>query len=372
MKNPFLLYGYKSPELFCDREIEVQKLINAIENGRNITLISLRRIGKTGLIKHLLYHINREKNIQNTLYLDIMSTTNLSDMVKEISTSLLLFERQRSKRFLENISELISGIKAKLSFNAITGAPELEFGYKSENESINDLNLLFSYIGSHKHPFIIAFDEFQQISTYPEKNVEAWFRKFSQEYPDIRFIFSGSSKHILETMFTNSSRPFYQSSEILYLNRINTNTYASFVHHHFTLGKKHIDIALIKEWLDILDNYTFYVQYFFNKVFAVNTRRYTHQILYDACYGILKERENIFINYRNLLTNNQFQLAKAIAKESGVEQPNAQVFIQKHKLPSASSVNTALSTLVNKEMIYYEKGLYKVYDHFFSLWLKSL
>ena len=51
--NPFLVYGYNSPEYFCDREKETDKMISALQNGRNLTLISTRRMGKKGLIKNV-------------------------------------------------------------------------------------------------------------------------------------------------------------------------------------------------------------------------------------------------------------------------------------------------------------------------------
>ena len=38
--NPFLVYGYNSPEYFCDREKETDKMISALQNERNLTLIS--------------------------------------------------------------------------------------------------------------------------------------------------------------------------------------------------------------------------------------------------------------------------------------------------------------------------------------------
>jgi len=372
MDNPFVLYGYKSPDLFCDREVELSKLNSALENGRNTTLISLRRLGKTGLIKHLFHSLNREKSLKNLLYIDIMSTNNISELVKEFSSALIQSEKQQSKRFLQTTSKLLSGIKAKISFNTITGEPELEFGYKTEHESFNDLNLLFEYIGNHKHDFIIAIDEFQQISNYPERQVEAHFRRFSQEYPDIRFIFSGSSKHILETMFTDSSRPFYQSSELLYLNRIDPVTYTTFIHQLFTTRNKRIDPEYIREWIDILDTYTFYVQYFFNKVFSLGKKNNTYEMMYQVASEIMKERENIFINYKNLLSTNQFKLMKALAKENGVSQPTSSHLIHHYKLNQASSVSTALKALMDKEMIYFENNQYKVYDHFFAMWLQGL
>ena len=49
--NPFLISGYYSPEYFCNRERETQTITDALYNGRNLTLIAPRRMGKTGLIK---------------------------------------------------------------------------------------------------------------------------------------------------------------------------------------------------------------------------------------------------------------------------------------------------------------------------------
>jgi AAA+ ATPase superfamily predicted ATPase len=62
--NPFLLKGYKSKDLFCDRETELKCLCENVENGVDTTLISPRRMGKTGLILHLFEHYKGNENIE--------------------------------------------------------------------------------------------------------------------------------------------------------------------------------------------------------------------------------------------------------------------------------------------------------------------
>jgi len=52
LQNPFVTGGYVSPEYFCDREKETGQLLRSIQNGNNVTLISTRRMGKSGLIHH--------------------------------------------------------------------------------------------------------------------------------------------------------------------------------------------------------------------------------------------------------------------------------------------------------------------------------
>ena len=55
VENPFIISGYVSPEYFCDRKEETERLIDAMVNGRNVTMIAPRRMGKTGLIKNAFY-----------------------------------------------------------------------------------------------------------------------------------------------------------------------------------------------------------------------------------------------------------------------------------------------------------------------------
>ncbi len=62
INNPFVVGKYISDEYFCDREKETVTLIKHIKNGRNVALISPRRIGKTGLIEHLF---NQDEIKQN-------------------------------------------------------------------------------------------------------------------------------------------------------------------------------------------------------------------------------------------------------------------------------------------------------------------
>ena len=67
LNNPFVVYGYKGPEYFCDRVSESNKLCSALRNERNVTLVSPRRMGKTGLIHHVFNKMESEDKDCNSI-----------------------------------------------------------------------------------------------------------------------------------------------------------------------------------------------------------------------------------------------------------------------------------------------------------------
>ena len=73
LKNPFVISGYVSPYYFCDREEETKNLIRYVTNGRNVALISTRRMGKTGLIRHC-FQSKEIRDRYHTFFIDIYST----------------------------------------------------------------------------------------------------------------------------------------------------------------------------------------------------------------------------------------------------------------------------------------------------------
>ncbi len=87
--NPFLIAGYHSPEFFCDREMETATILDALYNGRNITLVAPRRMGKTGSIRHAFYRLKVQEPDIVTFYLDIYSTKSLGDFMRLFANAVL-------------------------------------------------------------------------------------------------------------------------------------------------------------------------------------------------------------------------------------------------------------------------------------------
>ena len=123
--NPFLIAGYHSPEFFCDRKAESSTILEALYNGRNITLIAPRRMGKTGLIHHVFYQLKEQKSDVVTLYMDIYSTQSLGDFVRLFANTVLGQLDSVPQKALNRIGQFIRSCRPVFTFDEITGTPKV-------------------------------------------------------------------------------------------------------------------------------------------------------------------------------------------------------------------------------------------------------
>lgn len=370
-KNPFLIYGYKSPEYFCDRQEETQTLISAIKNGRNVTLMSARRMGKTGLINNVFYHIGKSNPEVKCFYLDIFSTQSLKDFTLLFAQTVLGQLDTLSEKILNRMGDFFKSFRPLISTDPFTGAPTVSLTMLSDTAEVS-LKEIFSYIGKSGKECVIAIDEFQQITEYPEKGTEALLRSYMQFMPNVRFIFSGSKQHIMSDMFSLPNRPFYQSTQKMNLGSIDRKEYHKFASGHLAKVGIVLSAEIFDYMFDNLYEHTWYVQRVLNKLYEAGNGTINPQDIDMTIQSIVKEEEYNFQKQYSMLTQNQQNLLKAVAVEKTVKNINGKEFIGKHNLGATSSVNRALSYLIQNEFILDTPAGYQVYDRFMAVWLSRL
>lgn len=365
--NPFTLSGYKSPELFCNRFLETKRLINAIENQRNITLISARRMGKTGLLMHTFHHLSNDKSLI-PVYFDIMGTTSLSEFA-EVFSNALMRSISKTENAFRGFMKKLAAVRPGLSFDPLSGEPRLSLDIRNEKEAGLSLDLIFSLISKEKRSFVIAIDECQQITSYPEKNVEAALRSRIQQINNMSIIFSGSKKHMLSDIFSQASRPFFNSTEMMFLDVIPREEYFSFIRSHFSGKGKSIGNDALENIASHTGLHTFYVQFLCNRLFG-SFKNITAKEVDQMLHMILQENEPIYASYLNLITRSQYKTLRAIALEGIVTSPTSGKFLSRHQLGAASSVAQSVESLILKEFIHEKGGSLVLQDKFFSQWIR--
>lgn len=370
VNNPFLIAGYHSPEFFCDREAETATIINALHNGRNVTLIAPRRMGKTGLIRHAFFNLKKQNSAIVTLYMDIYSTNSLADFVRLFANTVLGQLDSGSQKVLNRLARYIRNCRPVFIFDELTGVPKITVDVAA-NEEESTLKGVFNYLASAEKRCYIAIDEFQQITEYPEKGVEALLRSYIQFLPNVNFIFAGSKQHVMQEMFASSKRPFYQSTQLLNIATINRDKYARFAIKHFSDHNLKLPRKVFKAIYDKFDGHTWYVQYLLNRLYGYNSDVDLESISF-AIEQIIEEMSYSYANLLKAYSSGQVKLLKAIAQEGCVKEVLAGDFISKHNLRAASSVSAALKKLVANELVYQTVAGYTIYDRFMAEWLRKM
>ena len=366
--NPFLLTGYVSPDYFCDREQETKKLISALQNGRNVTLISPRRMGKTGLIRHIFHQMEAEKQAK-CYYVDLYKTDSLASLVKQLASVVLGSLDTTEAKIIKQVTTFFKSLRPLLSFDSLTGVPTFMVDVKPELAE-HSLAEIFSYMEQSGQLCVIAMDEFQAIVDYGEKNVEALLRSHIQHLTSVQFIFSGSQRHVLENMFASANRPFYQSTQIMNLYEIQESSYYQFSSEKLEAHHQQMPADVFNDLYQLLAGHTWYIQMVLNRLYESGQKQITKSLVNKVLNEIIDENEATFQTFMRLITPAQARLLKAIAKEGTVQQALGSSFISKYQLGATSTVRSAIQALVEKELVLDCQGAYQVYDHFFSLWLK--
>jgi uncharacterized protein len=369
--NPFLITGYISPEYFCDRETETGIILEAVTNRRHLTLFSPRRYGKTALIKHVFY-LGEKKKLYVPVYTDIMATTSMPEFVENFGKAVLSAHAKNTSALKKMMNSLAS-IRPKFMIDSLTGEPSVTLTVNNEKEAVESMEAIFYYLRNQNSNFVVSIDEFQQISYYPEKNMEALLRTYVQLVENVSIIFSGSRKHILTQMFSMPDRPFYNSTQIMEIERISHDSYSSFILKRFSEGKKTISPDAMDMIFEITSLKTFYVQYLCNRLYSTYKRVDTHEVR-EMIFRIINENEPVYAGYLNLLTSQQFRVLRAISQNDGIDAPTSKEFISKYNLGAASSASQSVKSLEDKEFISFYDGKYRLNDTFFMQWLihKSL
>lgn len=370
--NPFPVVGYYGPALFCDREKEIAKLSGNLQGGINTTLISVRRMGKTALLYRIFDEI--EKNEEAIcLYIDLYPTQSIKDLTRQLATAVmkkLPVKKSSGRKFLN----FIRGFRPVITYDPLTGAPEVRFEYSATADYELTVSALMNYLDEQKVPVYLAFDEFQMIASYHEVNTEALLRSMIQPLKNVHFVFCGSNRHMMTEIFSNSKRPFFASTRIISLSAIPKVKYSEFIAEQFAGNGRTITPEAVDFILEWTRRHTYYTQSVCNALYATGVKYADIVKARAVCAEILEEQEKSFLQYRSLLTSNQWQVLMAIAKEQKVYKPQSGEFIQKYSLSIPATTKRAFDALLEKEMIYGESDkagtFYSVYDLFLSRWLE--
>ena len=372
ISNPFIATGKIPAEYFCDRKEETKRLTQSLTNGANVVLMSPRRVGKTQL---MLYCFDQPKISSQyiIIFIDILKTSTLNEFTYELGKAVFNALASRGQKMLKMVLASMHSLVGNVGFDLATGLPTFGISIGDIQNPIYSLEEIFKTLEKTDKRCIVAIDEFQQIANYPEKNIEALLRSHIQQLSNAQFIFSGSERHLLEEMFLDSARPFYNSADIQNLEVIALDKYADFVRHHFLTNNKQIEDEAINYIYETFDGNTYYNQKAFREAYAITsfdslcTKKTTELIVNQ----MISEADRHYSEIMARLALPQKELLYAVAREHRARQITSGAFIRRHSLKSASSVQSSIKKLLSYGLVSFDSGDYFVADQLMRLWLQK-
>lgn len=234
MNSPFPYERIANPNEFFGREEEFEKLSNIVKYSNNMLIHSKRRMGKSSLIK-TFFEQNKEDYL--CIYVDIFDITSKEDFAQLLLKALANAGKFDLKTAIKNLTSLFKRVRVEptidpntleYSIKPIVATLSFEEMFEDFFNSLNEL--------SKTNKIILAIDEFQQIANITDVNLDAMMRKYIQEKQNISYIFLGSKRHLLTSLFEYKA-PLYELATHFELKPIELEAI-------FEYAKKYLDISL--------------------------------------------------------------------------------------------------------------------------------
>lgn len=247
--------GLATGKAFCDRIAVRKTILRNIEGCRHTLLSSPRRYGKSSLAEEAM---TESKLPFEKVDLFVAKDAKVIEhfMVKSVR-KLIGKVVSGPEQVFHLIKDSLKHLRPKVEVGS--NGVNVEFELASPDVAVNILELLSALdliLKRKEAKVILFFDEFQQIGRLGKgMSIEGSIRHVAQETKNIVFIFSGSNRHLLTTMFDDSNRPLYKLCDQIDIERIKASDYTRFLN----------DIAN-KAWGQNLSDDTL------NKIFLVTER----------------------------------------------------------------------------------------------------
>lgn len=264
--NPFVL-GRCAEAHFCGREAETSLLKHHLENGRDVVLTGNRRLGKTGLIHHLLSQPDVRDRIYG-FYVEALPTQSATSLTRLLCCSILEEANRRQGAWLTKLKKALSSVSLQVTVDDTLQA-SLSIGYNAVKTPELTLRELFAFLNVLDRPAIIAIDEFQQVGQHQDKTAAALIRSCAQQAPNVRLIYSGSRRPMLSEMFHKSNQPCDPSAVFMNLEPIPENVYRDFSQMQFRRAGKTLPEGLFHDIYAEHQGVTWHIHYLLNVLFSL-------------------------------------------------------------------------------------------------------
>lgn len=372
MKTPFTFGKIVSEKDFTNRENETARLVQNFNSLTHSILISPRRWGKSSLVvKASKLALKGNRNLR-FCFIDLNNVRTEEQFYEYLATEVLKVSSTKLESIVETTKNLLGQFIPTITLSP-TPESNLQLGldWNAVKKQPGDILDLAERIAiSSKNNYIICIDEFQNISEF--ENPEAFqktLRAHWQKHQNVSYCLYGSKRHMLMDVFTSASMPFYKFGDIIFLDKISTDNWVSFITGRFNDTGKGIGKDTATLIANLAECHSYYVQQLSQQSWLRTEADCSDEIVREAFEDMVLQLSMLYQTITDGLNNTQINLLKAII--NGVEQLSAKATIQSYKLGTSANVLKAKNALIGKEIIDDQNNSNAFLDPFYKYWLKK-
>ena len=369
--NPFKFGSVVSGDYFYNRTEELNRIKQTLAGGNNITLYAPRRYGKSSLVKKALVELEKQGFI--TIYVDFMSVYSREIFIKNYSKAIAEGEKQSLEATVKKIAKLITGIVPSVSSDS-GGLPAFSLSWiqgSNKEQTLIDVINLPQQLASNKLKWIIAFDEFQEVTKFNGENFEKTLRSCIQHHNNVSYLFLGSKTHLLQDMFNNRNRAFYNSALIMGIGKISEEKSIEFLTSRFRNTGVSIDKNIAIYLLRSVDNIPYYIQFIafeiwqlaqLNNIYVVSTTD-----IDKALETIIQLKSDYYWEIINKQTSYRKKVLYVLS--CGVKEMFSKETTYNYNLGSISTTQKALDVFIQDGLVEKMDNHYILSDPLFKLFI---
>lgn len=369
-ENPFLFGKSVEGDFFTDRVEDTKRLEANLSHGINTFLVSPRRWGKTSLVKKVIAN-NQRDDIRYVL-VDMFYCKSESAFYHLFANDMI---RQTSSKFdewVDNAKRFLSNITPKFSFGSDPMNDfSISFEWNSDDGTDLEILRLPEKIAEKKGiRVVVCFDEFQQLGLFEDPlNFQKKLRSVWQHQQNVTYCMFGSKMHMMTSLFSDSSRPLYKFGDVMFLKKIPTGEWVSFITRQFERTGKSIMEEQARRICAITDNLSSYVQQLAWIIWYKANPAVTDDMIEEAVSDLLEQNKIFF--QRDIESVTELQLNFLMALADGVEKGlTKKDVIKKYSLQSSANVQGIKKALIAREFIDNDGDKVFISDPIFKLWIK--
>ena len=370
MRNPFT-DKIAAGDQFCDRDQERAELSRLVRGGHSAVLLSPRRYGKSSLALETLTDMRGQGLL--TAYVDVMPVSSERELVERLARgvaqgfgwgmALGQLPRQLGRLFAH----------VHLEFLLDASGPRVSAVLDPHTEALQLLEEVLEqtcrYAEQKGRGACVVLDEFQEITQLEQSRViEATMRSVIQQHQSVAWLYVGSRRHLLRSMFADRNRPFFDSASIVELHELPVEAVVPWVTATFAQTGKVCSEATARLIYSYSRGYAYYVQQLASTAWNLTEELCTDDLVDQADVILLRELSSGFEIILSSLSLAQKRLLQALA-QAPTDQPYSVDFLNKSQL-SVGAVQKAIRVLVDYDLVERRPNQnYQLVDALLAQWL---